>query len=216
MEYHYVGFIIMRYIGGWLHKWVKPAIYLDISSRFSFWTEYAVNQLDKKNWKGAIGGLNNINSALGEDYIVSINSQEFYKQVADRTNYKCNYCLKDNIYSKVKIFDLVCPIFEGVVTGEKTNQIWICSFCKKDCKLKDTIITMEETVQPFYRKVVPAPPFKQIGLNNRFRFEHEFKEWFYNFMEELQHQLARYRIEYIKQNGHDMSDSGYQHKGDGE
>ena len=75
---------------------------------------------------------------------------------------------------------------------------------------------MEETVQPFYRKVVPSPPTKQIGLQNRFHFEQEFKEWFYNFLEELQHQLARYRIEYIKLNGHDMADSGYQHVGDGE
>ena len=172
--------------------------------------------MDTKVWKGAIGGLNNINSALGEEYIVSINSQEFHKQIADRTIYKCTECEKDTIYSKVKIFDLICPMFEGIVTGEKSNKVWICSLCKKDCKLKDTIITMEETVQPFYRKVVPSPPTKQIGLQNRFHFEQEFKEWFYNFLEELQHQLARYRIEYIKLNGHDMADSGSQHIGDGE
>ena len=188
----------------------------DISSRFSFWTEYAVNHLDEKDWKGAIGGLNNVNSALGEEYIVEVNSQKFYKSIEDRTTYKCTNCEKENTYSTVKVFDLICPMFEGIITGEKSNKVWICSFCKKDCKLKDTIITVEETVQPFFRKVVPAPPVQKIGLQNRFNFEHEFNAWFYNFMEELQHQLARYRIEYIKVNGFDMADTGYVHKGDGE
>jgi len=207
--------MVLSYERGDLY-WVKRAIFPDISSRFSFWTEYAVNHLDEKDWKGAIGGLNNINSALGEDYIVKIDSREFYKQIADRTLYKCTNCEKDNHYSKVKVFDLICPMFEGIVTGEKSNKVWICQECKNDCKLKDTIITVEETVQPYYRKVVPSPPVKKIGLQNRFNYEHDMREWFYNFIEELQHQLALYRIEYIKTNGHDMADTGYQHKGDGE
>ncbi len=172
--------------------------------------------MQKKDWKGAIGGLNNINSALDEDYIVSINSQEYYKQIADTTLYKCTSCKQDTTYSKVKIFDLICPIFEGIITGEKSNKVWICPHCKNDCKLKDTRITVEETVQPFFRKVVPSPPQQKIGLQNRFNFEHEFNSWFYNFIEELQHQLALYRIEYIQQTGHDMVDSGYVHQGDKE
>ncbi len=188
----------------------------DISSRFSFWTEYAVNHLDKKEWSKAIAGLNNVNSALGDDYIVEINSQKFYKQIADRTTYQCTNCKENNTYSSVKVFDLICPMLEGIVTGEKSNKVWICQKCKKDCKLKDTIITVEETVQPYFRQVVPAPPVQKIGLQNRFTFEHEFNVWFNNFMEELQHQLARYRIEYIKTMGHDMGDTGYVHKGDDE
>ena len=195
---------------------VKSGYLPDISSRFSFWTEFAVNCLQKKDYKGAIGGLNNINSALDEDYIVKIDSKEYYQQIADMTLYKCTECEKETIYSKVKIFDLICPMFEGIITGEKTNKVWICPECHSDCKLKDTTITVEETVQPYYRKVVPSPPTKQIGLQNRFNYEHDFESWFFNFLEELQHQLALYRIEYISQTGHDMVDSGYVHQGDKE
>jgi hypothetical protein len=153
---------------------------------------------------------------MGEDYIVAINSRKFYKDVADRTVYKCTGCEKDNSYSDVKVFDLICPMLEGLITGEKSNKVWICGFCKNDCKLKDTMITVEETVQPYYRKVVPSPPLKSVGLLNRFNFEHEFRHWFYNFMEELQHQLSLYRIEYQKQTGHEMGVSSFIHQGDGE
>jgi hypothetical protein len=38
--------------------------------------------------------------------------------------------------------------------------------------------------------------------------------WGRNYSLELERQLAVYRIEYIKQNGHDMEDSGYKDKGD--
>ena len=66
----------------------------DISSRFSFWTEYAVNHLDGKDWKGAIGGLNNVNSALGEDYIVEVNSQKYYNHIFN-ANYNSDLNVND-------------------------------------------------------------------------------------------------------------------------
>lgn len=180
------------------------------------WQEYAINHLDAKEWDKAASGLHNVNSCLVDPYIVKIDSREFYKKIADQTLYKCTGCEKDIHYSKVKVFDLICPMFEGIVTGEKSNKVWICPECHIDCKLKDTIITVEETVQPNWLGVVPAQPVRQIGLQNRFNYEYDFKKWFFNFMEELQHQLGLYRIEYVKINHHDMGDTGYQHKGDDE
>jgi hypothetical protein len=40
------------------------------------------------------------------------------------------------------------------------------------------------------------------------------RKWTRLFSFELEHQLAVYRLEYIKRNGVDMEDSGYQDKGD--
>lgn len=109
---------------------------------------------------------------------------------------------------------MLMPIMRSVVLCQKTEPIWFCKKCKKPNLEINTTKIIEEIDQPSYRKVVPAPPVQRIGLHNRFVFESEFKAWFYNFLEELQHQLALYRIEYVAQHGHDMGDSAYVDEGD--
>ena len=186
----------------------------DISSRFAFWTEYAINCLQRRDWNGAASGLYNINSLLDEDYVVSISTKDYEQAVEDHTTYQCNHCKEDTLYSQVKIFDLVAPMLEATISGNKTNKVWICSKCGTDNRLDKTDVIQEETVQPFYRKVVPACPVNSSGLSTRLGWNNKFANWFFMFLQELQHSLALYRIEYISQSGHDMEDVGYLDKGD--
>ena len=194
--------------------WLRAVIYLDISGSFGFWREFAVNCLQRKDWKGAKAGLFNLNSILEKDYLVKVNTREFQQAILNNTYWKCHICGEKTPQSQISVYELIVSTIEGVVSGQRTQSSWFCPKCKECNKEKDTHKMIEEVDQPSYRKVVPSPPVQKFGLQNRFIFESSFNDWFFNFIEELQHQLGRYRIEYVAQHGHDMMDSGYVDKGD--
>jgi len=45
-------------------------------------------------------------------------------------------------------------------------------------------------------------------------YPEKFTRWFYNFLEEIQAKMVLYRIEFVSQNGHEMTDTGYKDTGD--
>lgn len=186
----------------------------DISSSFSFWREYAVNCLERKNWKGAESGLHNINSILDKEYVIKVNTREFNIMIQNNTFWKCVTCGEKTPQVQIKVFHMLVPTIERVLSRQQTESVWYCPKCKDSNLQEETHKIIEEVDQPTYRKIVPSSPVQKIGLDNRFVFEFEFNKWFYNFLEELQHQLGLYRVEYVTQHGHDMVDSGYVDKGD--
>lgn len=186
----------------------------DISSAFSFWREFAVNNILRKEWKGAESALYNINSLLDSAYVVKVNTREYKELIKNNTYWKCGACGEKTPQSEIKVFDAVLPIVKSMITGNNTESTWFCVKCKSQNLEIYTIKIIEEIDQPSYRKCVQSPPILKIGLYNRMVYETEFKAWFYNFLEELQHQLSLYRVEYVGQHGHDMVDSGYVDKGD--
>lgn len=186
----------------------------DISSAFSFWREFAVNNILKKEWKGAESSLYNINSLLDSAYVVRVNTREYLELVKNNTYWKCGTCTEKTPQAQIKVYDIIVPIVKSMLIGNNTETTWFCMHCKKPNIEANTIKIIEEQEQPSYRKIVPSPPTIKIGLHNRMVYESEFKAWFYNFLEELQHALALYRVEYVGQHGHDMVDSGYVDEGD--
>lgn len=106
--------------------------------------------------------------------------------------------------SKIKLFDLPVLMVESLMLNTKSIKAWVCPSCNKINELHKTKKIEAERVRPFYAKVIPEPPIKQIGLQNRFNFEHDFTKWFWNFLEEINWGEVAYRKEYISQNGHDM------------
>lgn len=185
-----------------------------MSTKFSFWTQYAINCLSDKDWKGAEGGLYNINSLLTSEYEVSVNTRDYQQSILETTSWECEYCHVKAPASKVRVHPMILPIMQSMVQGQSVQNVWFCTDCKKENIESRTNIFKEELPNPYYRKVVPNPPTQRFGLANRFNFEYDFRQWFYNFLKELQHQLALYRIEYVRDTGHDMADSGYVQKDD--
>ena len=120
---------------------------------------------------------------------------EYAKQIEVQTEIPLN---------KIKIVDLLSPSFEGLITGQNNVKSWFCPSCKKMNELHRTKRIQTERERPYYAKVIPDPPVRQIGLQNRFNFEHDFTRWFWNFLEEINWGEVAYRKEYINQNGHDM------------
>ena len=185
----------------------------DISSAFSFWRAYAVNRLDQKDYNGATSGLYNINSLLTESYIVSIDTTQYNKQTEESIFYQCRFCNNETSQSNIQVFDYLLPLDEQIISGEKYVKSWKCPECKKLMARCRTNIIKDKLESPYYRRIVPECPTRGIGLQKRISFPQQFDKWFYNFLEELQHALALYRIEYVAQNGEDMMDVGFKENG---
>jgi len=209
----------------------------DISSSFGFWRTFAVNKIAQKDYNGASAGLYNLNGCLTEEYVVTISTNEYEKTVQEQSYFQCDHCTmmieeitnkgKDDesrvkveipteiSYNDVRIFELISPLIDSIISGNKIQKIWICPKCKKENVMNGewNIITTQKE-KPHYFKIVPECPVKKSGLSTRFGWEQKFSQWFYNFLEEVQVSMKQYRIEYISQNGHDMEDSGFKDQGD--
>ncbi len=209
----------------------------DISSSFGFWRTFAVNKISQKDYNGASAGLYNLNGCLTEEYVVTISTREYEKAVKEQSYFQCDHCtmmieektnkgeddeIREKVkipteipYNEVKIFELVSPLIEGIITGNKTIKIWVCPKCKKENVMNGewNIITPTKE-KPYYLKIVPECPVKLSGISTRLGWDNKFSKWFYNFLEEIQVSMKNYRVEYIAQNGHDMEDSGFKDKGD--
>ena len=186
----------------------------DISSAFSFWRSYSVNCLDHENYNGASSGLHNINSLLTEDYIVSVDTTQYNKQTEESIFYQCVFCNKESPQSIIEVCEILLSSTSSIISGKKTSRQWRCPECNKWVLQNRTNIVKDKLESPFYRRVVPECPVQSMGLGSRLTFSSKFEKWFYNFLEELQHALALYRIEYISLNGEDMTEVNLKGKGD--
>jgi len=215
----------------------KTDYLLDISSSFGFWRNYAVNKITQKDYNGASVGLYNLNWCLTEEYVITISTPEYDKAVQDQSYFQCDHCTmmleeitnkgKDNEtrvktevpteipYNNVKIFELINPLIDSIISGNQIQKVWICPKCKKENVMNGewNIITPTKE-KPYYLKIVPECPVRLSGISTRLGWDNKFSNWFYNFLEEIQVSMKQYRIEYIAQNGHDMEDSGFKDKGD--
>lgn len=211
----------------------------DISSKFNFFLAMAVNSLRQRNYNAAASGLDNMNALLTSKYVININNKLYKEKVQKESAFRCsnknctmiqttvtldeNYeeqTTKETVrnevpYSKVNVFTLPSSTLESILTKEKTFDVWICPKCKTQTRLKDTNIYEPTIIQPSFRRVVPECPIRKSGIATRFGFHEKFETWYYDYLVQLSHQLALYRIEYISINHEDMNESfNFQDTGD--
>lgn len=153
-----------------------------------------------------MSALYNINSLLTEDYVITIDSSEYENQVKESFAFECPYCKETTPKKDAPLWNKSLSTIDSMILQQEKITSWHCPKCNEDPPAEATKLLHEKTVRPFYRKVVPEPPKQVPGLLMRFTWVPEFKKWFYNFLEQLTHQLALYRIEYMSQHGEDMQE----------
>ena len=214
----------------------KAGFLPSISENFSFYRQTAINQLEKKQYTNAATSLNNLNSCLGEDYLVTISTALYEQAVKDNSVYQCNNCTmpfkkiinkgeenestkeidipSEILTTNVRIFDRRISILESVIVGGNTIKVWICPECNEENEIDTTKKIIPQTVNPYFLKVVWDNPVQQNGISNRLGFDFAFHEWFDTFLKEINWQEVLYRKEYKSQNGFDMEESDYKDRGD--
>lgn len=208
----------------------------DISSTFNFFRAYAVNALAREDYTEAAAGLYSINSSLDEKYIININDAEFKREIAESTFYNCNFCTMEVekivnkgeedertktetiptriSSSKIEVYDWLPPGILSTMTSHKKIPVWKCPECNEMNPLVGTNIIHIKNTNPFFRSVIANPPRQGAGIITRLTFKLDFKKWFFDFLEQLNHTMMNYRVDFAAQHGADMVESIYKDKGD--
>lgn len=184
--------------------------------------------------------LNHMNGALEIEYRIQTDTEAWNKQRDDYIVWKCNNCTtketkiinkgEEDEYVKeidvptcserkdIKIFSEKCSEAIAFFLNSKTRKMWICPNCKNESSVKSVETQLRKHMKPHYRGVIYEEPMRpNTGLQRRRgTYPKDMRIWGTRYSIELERKLAIYRIEYIRVNGEDMSDSGYQDKGDKE
>jgi len=201
----------------------------DVSSNFFFYRTLAINCLQKRDYNGAAAALYDLNGCLGEDYLVTINTESFNKAMADQEVYLCNHCTMDVVRivnkgeenehektvqetrevptNQVKLINVIIPFIDSVLTGNTTGIVWFCPNCMQENSIRETKKIVPTRERPFYLKVVAECPVRGDGISNRMGFDESFNNWFQNLLEEINWQEVLYRKEYTAQHDGDDMDS---------
>ena len=208
----------------------------DISANFFFYRTLAINSVQKRDYNSAASALYDLNGCLGEDYLVTINTESFNQAMANQEVYQCNHCTMDFIKivnqgednehekitqvpreiptNKVKLLKVIAPFIESVLTGSETEIVWYCTVCHQENKVRETKKIVPTRDRPFFLKMVAECPVRGDGISNRLGFDEAFNNWFHNFLEEINWQEVCYRKEYVAQHDGEDMDTGRASGGD--
>ena len=209
----------------------------DLSGVFNSWRDMYKKSMSSGDWVDASLALHNMNGALDVDYRLPISSVDWDKNADSYLVWKCRTCTstetktinkgEDDEYTKevevpttsrfedVKLFDVICNLELSLMSGQKSLRMWICPKCKTEDTVRSVEAEQLAYPSPHYRGCIYDEPIRPnlTIATRRGSYPNQMEAWCRNYSIELEHQLAIYRLEYIKQNGVDMEDSGYKDDG---
>ena len=136
-------------------------------------------------------------------YRIRISDIEYNKLTAVNTEAQCNQCEAFTDYSKIRIFDMLVPLVVEILSGSATSKVWICPKCKDENIITDTDILENHLQEPYYLGVVPKPPQRKEGLQDRGSYDRKVTNWAWNVIAELEERSTQFREDY-KENKNDF------------
>lgn len=177
------------------------SLLVDINTAAITYRRECLQSLDKKKYAHCFGCIKAMNGLLPEDqddksYRIRIDTAEYNEKVKGSSVARCNYCKKDTERKGLQILNIRLPAEAAQVIGYDVEQVWLCSHCKKDNILKDTVIIQNVVVEPFYSQIVPEPPKREVGLLNQMDYHKNVVEWVWLCLDNLEEAFTRYRKDY--------------------
>lgn len=169
----------------------------DINTSFIVYRRESISSWKSKTYDSAIGSLYAYNALLYPNYGVKVSTQEYNKLTKLDMIAECSKCQDQTNLKTLKIIGLLNTLIIGVITEDKYQKIWVCSKCNNQNKLMETKIVQKVLQEPHYLKIVPEPPSRRDGLNDRRTFHMKFSVWFWSTLTELEAEAARFRQEYV-------------------
>lgn len=178
----------------------------DINSKYLMYTRKILDKIESKKWGSCAGALNAINALLPEEYHVIFSTIEHNKQSINNIVSICEKCKEEIDFKSIKIMELIAPVMDEFLSGSKIIKIWICPKCKQDNKLSTTKIITRRKQMPNFLKVVPAPPERKDGIADRRTYDVKMEAWVWGCLEELEHQMGKFRKDNWKAGGEQEGD----------
>jgi len=126
----------------------------------------------------------------------------------------CNHCKESIDYNKLIIINSVTSLLVQILSGKKTSKIWSCPKCGMENSLHETIISESKIQEPYFLGIVPQPPKRKDGLQDRGSYARKVTQWAWNFVVELEEASGRFREDY-KDNKADYEGIGFGDEIDG-
>lgn len=211
----------------------------DISGNFTRWRMEYREGMDSGNWAKASLALHNMNGSLDAEYRLPINTELWQSQQDGYVVWECTKCTTEQkiIENKgeedetekiievptrskkdeIRIFEERCSPVIQLLAERKSRRMWECPKCGEIAPVRSVSSKLLKYPAPHYRGCIyEEPEAPKTGLmRNRGAYPTAMRKWTKNYSIELEHQLAIYRLEYIRQHGEDMEDAqGYKDKGD--
>ncbi len=136
-------------------------------------------------------------------YRIRISDIEYDKLTAVNTEAQCNHCEACTDYTKIHVFDMIVPLVVEILSGNNTSKVWICPKCKLENIITDTDILENHLQEPYYLGVVPKPPTRKEGLQDRGAYDRKVTAWAWNLIAELEEKSTQFREDY-KENKNDF------------
>ena len=165
----------------------------DINTAFVKYRNIVTTHLEMQDYTACFGALYALNGLLPDEYRVKISTTEYNKLTRHDIFVKCNSCQVETDYSKIKVFDLIIPLIETVISGNQHEKVWLCSSCKHKNKLLKTEMRQTVLQEPYYLHVVPSPGKRRDGLNDRSSYHRKIAVWVWTMIDELEERMSMYR-----------------------
>ena len=153
----------------------------------------------------AIVSIESINALLpapldgSKSYKVEVDTEKYNLLKAETKEIHCNNCGTENLLKSIHQYDLELDWYEQILSTVQIQRMWICGSCKKQNVFNVDDITVTKNGEPYFYKVMPAPPKRHAGIKGRMTFDSQFQQWFSIAMPEIESQIGIYRSEYSAQ-----------------
>ena len=168
----------------------------DINNAWVRYRNYGLECIKERNYTGAIAAINEINALFPDNYRVEVNTEKFNRSVQDKITVTCEQCKKEINYVEIRFFELLLPTIEAVIIDRAFDVVWVCAECNHTNRRETTEMKRHEQKKPEYSQLIPEPPNRIEGIQGRTEYHNNMVKWFYDALEELDHQLGKYREEY--------------------
>ena len=157
--------------------------------------------LDSRNYDKVFGALYSLNALL-PDYPLEDGRQKYRITISDylyklftqhKISITCMGCKKESDFKNIKVFELIPEMLEGLISQSKKDKVWLCPKCKKCNKLSES--EMSETIpkEPYFIRVVPKPPKRSDGIDDRGDYDRKMIQWAWTFVQEWEASMAQFR-----------------------
>lgn len=168
----------------------------DINNAWVRYRNYGLECIDKRNYTGACAAIFEINALFPDKYRCEIDTDKYNELMMEQRVVVCPSCTKETDFKDIKIFDLILNLIPNILTNSTTEKVWNCPECKTNQKMINTKMIKDQHKQPFYFQLLREPPTRKGGISYRNSYHDIMAKWFFESLEQLDHQLGKYRDEY--------------------
>ena len=171
---------------------------IDVNTAAIVYRTKVLMALDKRQYESCIGGIKSMNSLLPEDtddkkYRIVFDTEQYESTIKDSYLIECPKCKKELPRNTIKIFPVTLRRREQIIFGIKTEDIWICTKCGKQNKLKNTKTIKTSLQSPYYHRILAEPPKIDQGLLSHMTYHKRMKDWVWMCLSSLEDGYTRFR-----------------------